>query len=145
MSVPTVVSLCVGISDLGEVSSVEAFAEIQDIGQAVARLGAFDESLPSILRTSLGDWREPITWRPEVFTDLAARSDLYVSLGFNPAITAFPSRAFEDSPRDGAERPEAAEQANRRLSRRRGRGFPWRGFRQWWRRDGGAGDRDLRE
>jgi Swt1-like HEPN len=82
---------------LGEVSSVEAFAEIQGIGQAVARLGAFDESLSSILRTSLGDWREPITWRPEVFTDLAARSDFYVSLGFNHAITAFPLPAFEQS------------------------------------------------
>ena len=76
-------------------SSVEAFAEIQGIGEAVARLGAFDESPSSILRTSLGDWREPITWRPEVFTDLAARPDFYVSLGLNPAITAFPSRAFE--------------------------------------------------
>jgi hypothetical protein len=82
---------------LGEVSSVEGFAEIQSIGQAVRKLGAFDEDLSSLLRTNLGDWREPITWRPEIFTDLAVRSDFYVNLGFNPAITAFPLRAFEQS------------------------------------------------
>jgi hypothetical protein len=69
---------------MGEMGSVKGFAEIQSIGQAVAKFGAFDENLPSILRTRLGDWREPITWRPEIFSDLAVRSDFYVSLGFNP-------------------------------------------------------------
>ena len=50
-------------------------------------LPTFDENLTATLRVDLGDWRDPITWRPEIFTDLAARSDFYVSLGFNPALT----------------------------------------------------------
>src|ERR1039458_4714743 len=41
--------------------------------------------------------REQITWRPEVLTDLAARTDFYTSLGFNRALTDFPLPAFEES------------------------------------------------
>jgi hypothetical protein len=78
-------------------SSITGFAEIQKIGLAVARLPAFDESLSAALRVDLGDWREQITWRPEIFTDLVARSDFYASLGFNRALTDFPLSAFEQS------------------------------------------------
>ena len=58
---------------------------------------AFDENLSAALRVDLGDWRKPIAWRPEIFTDLAARSDFYISRGFNPALTDFPLPAFEQS------------------------------------------------
>lgn len=75
--------------------SIAGFAEIQRIGEAVRSMPAFDDSLAASLRASLGDWRDPISWRPEVFTDLAARSDFYVGLGFNPALTNFPVPAFE--------------------------------------------------
>lgn len=75
--------------------SIAGFAEIQRIGEAVRTMPAFDDSLAATLRTSLGDWRDPISWRPEVFTDLAARGDFYVELGFNPSLTRFPLPAFE--------------------------------------------------
>ena len=77
--------------------SIGAFAELQGIGHAVRTMPAFDESLSAKLRIDLGDWRDPITWRPEIFTDLAARSDFYEGLGFNTALTDFPLPAFEQS------------------------------------------------
>jgi hypothetical protein len=75
--------------------SVAGFAEIQRIGEAVRTMPAFDDSLAATLRESLGDWRDPIQWQPEIFTDLTARADFYVGLGFNPALTDFPPPAFE--------------------------------------------------
>jgi hypothetical protein len=80
-----------------EARSMAGFAELQGIGQAVAKLQSFGDNVAATLRTSLGDWREPITWRPEVLEDLQARSDFYIGLGFNPDITAFPLRAFEQT------------------------------------------------
>ena len=77
--------------------SVAGFAEIQHIGHALRTLPAFDENLSATLRVDLGDWRDPIAWRPEIITDLATRSDFYVSLGFNPELTDFPLPAFEQS------------------------------------------------
>jgi len=77
------------------VRSIAGFAEMQHIGDAIRTMPAFDESLAASLRASLGDWRDPISWRPEIFMDLAARGDFYVQLGFNPALTNFPLPAFE--------------------------------------------------
>ncbi len=77
--------------------SMAGFAEMQGIGHAVLNMPAFNESLSATLRVGLGDWRDKITWRPEIFTDLAARADFYVGLGFNPALTDFPLPAFEQS------------------------------------------------
>jgi hypothetical protein len=75
--------------------SVGGLAEIQGIGHALRSMPSFDERLSVALRENLGDWRDPIAWRPEIFTDLVARSDLYASLGFNSALTDFPMPAFE--------------------------------------------------
>jgi hypothetical protein len=75
--------------------SIAGFAELQRIGEAVRTRPAFDESLAASLREGLGDWRDLITWRPEIFTDLAARGDFYAQLGFNPALTNFPPPAFK--------------------------------------------------
>ena len=77
--------------------SMAGFAEMQGIGHALRSMPAFDESLSAALRLDLGDWRDPITWRPETFTNLEARSDFYVSRGFNPALTDFPLPAFEEA------------------------------------------------
>ena len=77
--------------------SIAGFAEIQGIGASLRNLAAFDETLSAALRHNLGDWRDEITWRPEVLTDLAARSEFYLGLGFNPALTDFPRPAFEQS------------------------------------------------
>jgi hypothetical protein len=77
--------------------SMAGFAEIQGIGHALQNMPAFDESFAATLRLELGDWRDTISWPPEIFTDLAARADFYVGLGFNAALTDFPLRAFEQS------------------------------------------------
>jgi hypothetical protein len=79
------------------IRSIAGFAELQGIGHALRTMPAFGESLSTALRIDLGDWRDPITWRPEIFTDLAARSDFYASLGFDRALTDFPVPAFEQS------------------------------------------------
>lgn len=77
--------------------SMAGFAELQGIGRALVSMPSFGDSLASALRIDLGDWRDPIAWLPEMFTDLAARSDFYVSLGFDRALTDFPAPAFEQS------------------------------------------------
>jgi hypothetical protein len=78
-------------------SSMAAFAEIQNIGRALADLPPFDQGVSSALRTDLGDWRDQIAWPEKIFTDLTARSEFYLDLGFNAALTDFPLRAFEQS------------------------------------------------
>lgn len=77
--------------------SIAGFAELQGIGHALRSMPAFSESLTAALRIDLGDWREPITWPPDIFTNLAARSDFYATLGFDHALTDFPPSAFEQS------------------------------------------------
>jgi hypothetical protein len=77
--------------------SLAGFAEMQGIGHALRSMPAFDESLAAALRPELGDWRDTITWPPEIFIDLSARADFYVGLGFNAALTDFPPPAFEQS------------------------------------------------
>jgi len=77
--------------------SMAGFVELQGIGRALVNMPSFGDSLASALRIDLGDWRDPIAWRPEMFTDLAARSDFYVSLGFDRALTDFPAPAFGQS------------------------------------------------
>jgi hypothetical protein len=80
-----------------EERSVKAFAELQGIGEAVRSLPPFDGNLTGILRANLGDFRDQITWRPEVLADLQVRSDFYAGLGFDRALTDFPLPAFEES------------------------------------------------
>ena len=77
--------------------SVAGFAELQGIGRALMNMPSFGDNLASALRIDLGDWRDTITWRPEILTDLAERSDFYVSLGFDRTLTDFPAPAFQQS------------------------------------------------
>lgn len=77
--------------------SLTSFAELQGIGHALRNMPTFGENLSAALRIDLGDWRDPITWRPEILVDLGARSDFYAGLGFNRALTDFPSPAFQES------------------------------------------------
>jgi hypothetical protein len=77
--------------------SIAGFAALQGIGRALSRMPSFGDQLGSTLRADLGDWRDTITFPNEVFTNLAARSDFYVKLGFNPVLTDFPAAAFVES------------------------------------------------
>ena len=77
--------------------SMGGFAALQGIGHALKNMPAFGHALGAALRGNLGDWRDTITWPREIFTDLEAREDFYVGLGFDPALTDFPAPAFEES------------------------------------------------
>lgn len=79
------------------VRSIAGFAEIQGIGHALRNMPAFDESIAAAIRVNLGDWRDRIAWPVNISTDLTARSEFYVGLGFNPALTDFPAPAFRQS------------------------------------------------
>jgi hypothetical protein len=76
--------------------SIAGLADLHGIGYALRNLAAFDDGLTDALRAGLGDWRDPISWRPEIFTDLEIRTDFYAELGFDHALTAFPTPAFEE-------------------------------------------------
>lgn len=80
-----------------QMRSINGFVELQGIGAALKSAAVFDESLTAALRGGLGDWRDTITWPKDIFMDLAARSEFYVGLGFNHALTDFPAPAFEQS------------------------------------------------
>jgi DNA-binding phage protein len=77
--------------------SIGGFAELQGMGRALSSMPTFDTRLVSALRVDLGDWRDRITWPETILTDLAARSEFYVGLGFDPALTDFPAPAFQQS------------------------------------------------
>jgi hypothetical protein len=78
-------------------SSFASFVELQSIGLALENIPTFDDSLVAALRIDLGDWRDSISWKPQIFTDDAVRSSFYESLGFNRFLTNFPAPVFERS------------------------------------------------
>jgi hypothetical protein len=77
-----------------QIRSMTGLAEMQGLGLALRSAGGFEEKLSASLRSALGDWRDPITLRPEIFSDFAERSAFYDGLGFNSALTAYPAPAF---------------------------------------------------
>lgn len=74
--------------------SVGAILELQGIGNALRTTKGFDLGLTAALRLDLGDWRDKITFPESVFIDPVARTDFYVTRGFNTALTDFPEAAF---------------------------------------------------
>jgi Swt1-like HEPN len=76
--------------------SISAFAELQGIGQALRSLAPFDIRLANALRPELGDWRQTIEWPSRIFTDPIARTEFYIELGLNTALTDFPAPAFNE-------------------------------------------------
>ena len=77
--------------------SIGSFATIQAFGATLSTRPTFADDVSMLLRTGLGDWRDPITWPTSIFDDLTARSAFYGSLGFDPALTNFPAPAFEET------------------------------------------------
>ena len=77
-----------------ETRSLLGMAALHGIGHALSKVPPFGQELNSALRIDLGDWRDQIAWRPEVLGDPSARSECYVDLGFNPALTDFPAPTF---------------------------------------------------
>lgn len=80
-----------------KVRSISGFVELQGIGHALRTIPAFDKHLTDALRIDLGDWRDKISWPTDIFSDALARTSFYAERGLDPALTAFPSSAFEQS------------------------------------------------
>ncbi|MCR4308010.1 MAG: hypothetical protein NUV80_05600 [Candidatus Berkelbacteria bacterium] len=79
-----------------QLESVGRFAEIQSIGGVLGRMPTFDDQVSNALRLDLGDWRDKITWPKNTLTDLGARSEFYLGLGFDPSLTDLPAPAFQE-------------------------------------------------
>ena len=77
--------------------SVTGILELQGMGKALRTIQGFDLGLTAALRLDLGDWRDKITFSESVFIDPVARTDFYVTRGFNTALTDFPESAFHQS------------------------------------------------
>ena len=77
--------------------SINAFAKLQGIGQALAKFQTFSPTLNSALRVDLGDWRDRISWSNSILADFQKRSALYQDLGFDPNLTEFPNPAFHET------------------------------------------------
>lgn len=77
--------------------SVRGFSELQSIGRVLDQIPAFEDKVSIALRESLGDWRDAISWPKNISTDLVARSEFYVELGFDSDLTDFPAPAFQES------------------------------------------------
>jgi hypothetical protein len=70
--------------------SVAGLAELHGIGRMLESRPGFSDELV----VDLGDWRDSISWHPEILEDLTQRARLYSDLGFNRDLTAFPADAF---------------------------------------------------
>ena len=76
--------------------SINCLADHQRIGRMLANQAPFSDVVNNTLRSSLGDWRAHINWPKAISTDLAARSQFYVDLGFKPYLTDYPEPAFQE-------------------------------------------------
>ena len=79
-----------------EIGSVQRLYELKGIGELISRHSTFDHAVAENLRDSLGDWRDVITWPEDIWSDLGARVDLYVDLGFDADLTDLPAPAFRE-------------------------------------------------
>jgi hypothetical protein len=61
----------------------------------LSNVPSFDFDLTERLRLDLGDWRVPIDWPRDIFTDVAARTSFYESRGLDLRLTDFPAAASE--------------------------------------------------
>ena len=78
-----------------QIRSLTGVVELQEIGHVLHTMPVFDIESADRLRPHLGDWRGTIDWPPEIFTNPLARSEVYVELGLDPALTDFPASAFD--------------------------------------------------
>ncbi|MCP9630286.1 Swt1 family HEPN domain-containing protein [Rhodopseudomonas palustris] len=77
--------------------SIHAFTELQAIGRALRNAAPFDQHLTNSLRNQLGDWRGLTSLPTSIFDNSKARSDFYVARGFDPSLTDFSPKAFDES------------------------------------------------
>lgn len=80
-----------------EIISASAMAEIVAMGRGIDVKGAFNEDFAAALRGNLGDWRDVALPPGTSMLRLVDRMELYGEMGVNPALSDFPSSAFEES------------------------------------------------
>ena len=79
------------------IRSLTGIAGLNELGQIVQRASTLEVAPAKHLRSLLGDWRKKIDWPVEIFTDPLARSEFYLDLGLEPALTEFPAEAFHEA------------------------------------------------
>ena len=77
--------------------SLTGLLGLQEIGHVLNTIPDFNIDLDERLRCYLGDWRSPIDWPSEIFTDPVIRSDFYIDRGLDPTLTEFPVTAFDEA------------------------------------------------
>ena len=77
--------------------SLTGLLGLQEIGHVLNAVPDFNIDLDERLRSYLGDWRAPIDWSSEIFTDPVVRSDFYIDRGLDPTLTEFPVAAFDEA------------------------------------------------
>ncbi|MDP9607228.1 UNVERIFIED_ORG: hypothetical protein J2W38_007049 [Variovorax paradoxus] len=84
------------LGEAGIERSATALLELQGIGAAVRSGNGFDVAATQALRSSLGDWRDPVSPSEIVVEEPLARTEIYVARGFNPSLTDFPEKTFQE-------------------------------------------------
>jgi hypothetical protein len=79
-----------------QLQSIAALTELHGIGQILATMPSFGDTVASALRVDLGDWRKPLAVDYAALLDPIVRSEFYVERGFDPNLTAFPASAFRE-------------------------------------------------
>lgn len=77
--------------------SLTGLAHLTTVGVGLTALDPFAPKLTTLLRTELGDWRQPIDWTRTNLLDPIARTALYVDRGLNLDLVHFPRSAFVES------------------------------------------------
>lgn len=113
------------LDSFNELASASALARVQGIGRLLGEYQAgFDRDFTALLRTNLGDWRDPITLPPTII-EYPTRVDLYEERGFDRSLVEIPDAAFDegldfaglafapaDNTVDGADDDEAQRRTN---------------------------------
>ena len=77
-----------------QIGSLQRISDLCGIGKLVNTADPFTERVAKKLREPLGDWRDQTQWTNQVLTDIEARVDFYVNLGFNEELSKVPAETF---------------------------------------------------
>jgi hypothetical protein len=92
-------------------ASANGFTELYTLGQALRVRSPFEKELTSALRSTIGDWRDAITWPPDMLANPGARLELYAGLGLDRRLTDFSGAAFDEiALRVGLKNPSTTDQ-----------------------------------
>lgn len=79
-----------------QVVSAHAFAQLQSIGAGLSSLQPFSQDFSRSLRDLLGDWRDPVSFTPDII-EYEVRARVYEEHGFDDRLIDFPDEAFDEA------------------------------------------------